>query len=149
MSIPTNRQQLIQHFESFPWAYWGTLTAFGDTNPQLRHKRNKPNPYILERRFLRWIRRLAATNQAKVNYVYVIEASSTGQPHVHFQLGPVNVPIARMKSLWVSSGGGKVNLIEPYNSQHGSAYTVKDWFISDHKGMDTRRMSHHQTGASL
>jgi hypothetical protein len=130
-------QQITEHFNQFSWKYWGMLTT-----------RYKTAPEKLDERFQKWIRRLCVTNQAKVQYLYVIEESSSNRPHIHFQLGPMNVSTSKMKSLWVSCRGGIVNEIKPYDPDHGSGYTVKDWLISDQKGVDTRRMKLNTIGAT-
>jgi hypothetical protein len=130
-------QQIAETFNQYPWKFWGTLTA-----------RYKTVPGTLDKHFQKWIRRLCVTNQAKVQYLYVVEESPSGRPHIHFQLGPVNVSIAKMLELWITSGGGVVNQIEAYDEQRGSGYTVKDWSRSYHKGVDIRRMKLNTIGAT-
>ena len=80
------------------------------------------------------------TNQAKVQYLYVIEHSYVGRPHIHIQLGPMNLSTTQMKELWVKTGGGKASKLARYKASKGSWYTVKEWLQSDHKGIDIRGM---------
>jgi hypothetical protein len=122
--------QVTEHFNQFPWNYWGMLSVRFDNGP-----------HELEKMFLKWIRRLCITSQAKIQYVYVVEQSPANRSHIQFQLGPANVTVNQMQSLWVSCGGGIVNRIESYDRSKGSWYTVKDWLASDHKGVDTYRMN--------
>jgi hypothetical protein len=134
----TSKHSLISAYfdrlSPYEWTHIGTLTV--------RHKWTKFN---LEEAFQGWIRRLENDNQMRVNYVYNIEETEFGRPHVHFLLGNISgvLTVRRIRDLW-GRGHSEVQLYNP--AEGGLFYVLKEMPHSefrDHniKGLRRRKQS--------
>ena len=121
--------EMLSELIPYDWNVIGTLTT-----------KNSLKKGTLEKRLLKWVRRLENLNQKRVNYVFNIEQVEFGKPHVHFVLGNISdeLTIKEMRSHW-KSGHSKITLYD--SSLGGLSYTLKEFPRSQFGGIRIRGLS--------
>lgn len=116
-SLPTTNttvaRSLAEWLRNSPWTHVCTLTF----NKEITES-------VAVARFHRWIRMLERANQGYVDWLYVVESTYAGRPHIHVLLGnTTHLSNEYISQKWGYRLNGR-SRVEAYNPKLGAAYYV-------------------------